>query len=133
MILQRSLPLVVNYVLVCPNYDATRCRPIPQVIHLMIYCFWFSCIHMPPPPPIIRCGFIYIHMHGMVLTFRHPCSSIMHITFIHTWPTIHAPNWGTYQPNLVQDILVQCYTWLAYLLENHAMLGCIDALANARM
>ncbi len=66
----------------------------------------------------------------MALTFCHTCSSIMHITFHHTLSTIHAAYWDPYQPNLVPGISAEHYTWLAtiYLLEEHAILGYIEAL-----
>ncbi len=94
-------------------------------------------------PTVITCGFVYI---CTALTFRHTCSSIMHITFHHTWPTIpymqptealaslfhlkrgcilrHKFIVIIVNPNSVPDISASRYTWPAYLLEEHAVLSC---------
>ncbi len=61
----------------------------------------------------------------MVLIFHHTCPSVMHITLglPYMQPTeAHASQTRR------QASQPPRYTWLAYLLDEHAMLGCIDSL-----
>ncbi len=74
-----------------------------------------------PHHPVITCGRIYIHV-CIVLTFCHIWPTIMHIILSHL--AYHTCSLQRY----VLDISVPRYIWLAHLLEEHAMLGCTDAL-----
>ncbi len=66
-------------------------------------------------------GCISLHTHGTHIP--------SHLDFHNTY---HVPSHLAYHTcsllRHVPEILALCYTWLARLLEEHTMLGCVDAL-----
>ncbi len=83
------------------------CRPIPQVIPLMIYCFWLSSTPACYPP--LSHHYVCLYLHFSSDSAPHP----------HALLQEHADTCQTPQYYII-------HIWLVYLLEELAMLVCIE-------